>query len=98
KLEETLGSIDIGPLLAETSQSKIQNPKSKIESGGPVLMSTRMRIGGVESIGHSVAEQLREDCSNTITEGGLINAGVDAELDRLRSIESGGKEWIAKFE
>jgi DNA mismatch repair protein MutS len=97
KLEEKLGAIDLGPLLADT-KSAIRNPQSAMEHGGPVLTNIRSRLGGFESVAHAISEQLRDDCSNTINEGGLINSGVDAELDRLRSIESGGKEWIAKFE
>src|SRR5205814_7063074 len=31
-------------------------------------------------------------------EGGLIREGHDAELDELRGIARGGKEWIARFQ
>jgi DNA mismatch repair protein MutS len=34
----------------------------------------------------------------TLTDGGLIRDGYDAELDRLRQISSGGKEWIAQMQ
>lgn len=34
----------------------------------------------------------------TIREGSLIKSGYNAELDELRSIRSGGKEFIASFE
>jgi DNA mismatch repair protein MutS len=31
-------------------------------------------------------------------EGGLIREGFDAELDQIRAIARGGKEWIARFQ
>ncbi len=33
-----------------------------------------------------------------LREGGIIRAGYHAELDELRSINRGGKEWIAQFQ
>ena len=39
-----------------------------------------------------------EDAPLTVKEGGIIKSGYNNELDELRSIKSGGKDFISKFE
>lgn len=39
-----------------------------------------------------------EDAPLTIKDGGIIKTGFNSEIDELRSIKSGGKEFISKFE
>jgi DNA mismatch repair protein MutS len=41
---------------------------------------------------------LGDDLPLSPKEGGLIRPGYDAELDELRQIARGGKEWIARFQ
>ncbi|HEY3322585.1 MAG TPA: DNA mismatch repair protein MutS [Planctomycetota bacterium] len=67
--------------------------------GDAGLLSTiRTHLTGFDPLADLIATQLDETCSNIITDGGLIKPGIDAELDRLRAISSGGKEWIASFQ
>jgi DNA mismatch repair protein MutS len=63
-----------------------------------LLPSVRARLGGLENVAQLIAAQLKDDSPHVINEGGLIRDGVDAELDRLRNVASGGKEWIASFQ
>ena len=39
-----------------------------------------------------------EDCPLSSHEGGFIRAGTNAELDSLRDLASGGKQWIARYQ
>ena len=41
---------------------------------------------------------IKESPSAKITEGGMIKKGYSKELDDLREISHGGKEWVAKLE
>ncbi len=41
---------------------------------------------------------ISEDAPMTIREGGIIKAGYNAELDEIKEIRSGGKNFIAQFE
>ena len=41
---------------------------------------------------------LVSDCPLLAREGGFIRDGFDAELDRLRDLAAGGKQWIAKYQ
>lgn len=47
-----------------------------------------------ERLNASLADELPTD----LTEGGMLRQGLDAELDRLRSMASDSKAWIADFE
>jgi DNA mismatch repair protein MutS len=41
---------------------------------------------------------LVEDCPLLATGGGFIRGGYSGELDRLRDLAAGGKQWIAKYQ
>jgi DNA mismatch repair protein MutS len=41
---------------------------------------------------------LAEDCPHLATAGGFIKPGYSSELDRLRDIAAGGKQWIAQYQ
>ena len=43
-------------------------------------------------------KSISEDAPITIKEGGIIKTGFNEEIDELRSIKSGGKDFISKFE
>ena len=45
-------------------------------------------------LGHALADELPASLSG----GGVIREGFDAELDEVRRAASGGKEWIARYE
>jgi DNA mismatch repair protein MutS len=64
----------------------------------PVLAAIRERLGGLAPVAGRIEATLRDDCPNTLSDAGLIRDGVDAELDRLREVASGGKQWIARFQ
>ena len=41
---------------------------------------------------------LAEDCPLATKDGGIIRGGYNGELDRLRDLAVGGKEWIARYQ
>lgn len=41
---------------------------------------------------------LLEDCPLTTKDGGIIRGGYSGDLDRLRDLAAGGKEWIARYQ
>jgi DNA mismatch repair protein MutS len=41
---------------------------------------------------------LVEDCPLSATSGGIIRGGASSDLDRLRDLTAGGKQWIAKYQ
>ncbi|MEA2735329.1 MAG: mismatch repair protein MutS, partial [Humisphaera sp.] len=45
-----------------------------------------------------LAEAILPDPAPHLREGGVINAGFDAELDRLREIGTNSQQWLAKYQ
>ncbi|XZE55598.1 DNA mismatch repair protein MutS [Planctomycetaceae bacterium SH139] len=45
-----------------------------------------------------LTEGLADDCPLATADGGYIRAGFDEELDNLRQLAQGGKEWIARYQ
>jgi len=41
---------------------------------------------------------LEDDCPLTAREGGFVRDGFDAQLDQLRELAAGGKQWIARYQ
>ncbi len=52
----------------------------------------------LEALGERIRQSLVETPPVTLTEGGLIRPGVDAELDRLRQTLTEDQNWIAQLE
>ncbi|MCL4872657.1 DNA mismatch repair protein MutS [bacterium] len=50
--------------------------------------------GAAEAIGRAISE----NPPHSVKDGGVIREGYSAELDELRRIGSGGKDWIASLE
>ena len=49
------------------------------------------------AVREAVDAALTDDPPVAVTEGGLIRAGFSPELDELRALAKGGKEWIAGY-
>jgi len=41
---------------------------------------------------------LVEDCPLSATGGGIVRGGASGDLDRLRDLAAGGKQWIARYQ
>jgi len=55
-------------------------------------------LGGLDELAARLRAALRPDAPTTLREGGIFQAGYDAELDRLRSIGQEGQRWLAEFQ
>ena len=89
---DNLGMLEDVAEQAGNSIPSSSNPKM------PLLQRMSARLSGLENVSETIAIRLREDCPNALTDGGLINDGIDGDLDRFREIASGGKGWIASFQ
>lgn len=49
-------------------------------------------------VGGALETTLADDCPLSSREGGFIRPGCHAELDELRGLASGGKQWIAEYQ
>lgn len=64
----------------------------------PVLTNIAGRLDLMEDINTLLAKAIVDDPPISVREGGIIRAGYNEELDELRLLTRGGKEWIAKLE
>jgi DNA mismatch repair protein MutS len=68
------------------------------KAGGPHLKSFTKRFGDTDKIKDKITQTLDLDAPSQIKQGNVILTGVDDELDELRKLRSGGKEWIIELQ
>ncbi len=62
------------------------------------LKTLRKNIDPCEELSALLDAALADECPLSNREGGFIRSGFNAELDELRELQSGGKEWIAQYQ
>ena len=73
--------------------------KAKItERRSPVLGELEARLDLCCEMRAGLEKALAEQCPLTSREGGFIRDGFSAEVDALRELTSGGKQWIAAYQ
>jgi len=93
-LGQTLGQL---PQLADALRSG-RLDTADAGPGSPQLAGLAESLGGLEDLAAFLAASLDADAPITVREGGIIAAGYNDELDRLRSIATGGQEWLVEFQ
>lgn len=63
----------------------------------PVLTELIQSLKPVDHIAATIQTMLHEDCPASLRQGNVIATGVDEKLDELRSLSSGGKEWMTAY-
>ncbi len=58
----------------------------------------RTRVGDFSPLAERIARALDDELPPTITDGGVIRAGWSGELDDLRALARGAKDWIAAYQ
>ena len=69
-----------------------------VESGENKLINLGTKIDTLSDIYELIDKSIVDNPPITIKEGGLIKKGFSKELDELREISTGGKQWIADLE
>ena len=62
------------------------------------LQDLESRIDLCADVRSAVEAALDDDCPLSARDGGFIRRGHSEELDRLRELSSGGKQWIAQYQ
>ena len=79
-------------LQLKTSIKVIPDINNILKSLGEPLLET------FDDLYNLLESSIKEDVPLTIKEGNIIKDGFNSEIDELRSIKSGGKDFISKFE
>jgi DNA mismatch repair protein MutS len=64
----------------------------------PLLEQLPPRLDGLAPQAELIARAIDPECPNVIRDGGVIAAGYDEELDRLRRIGDDGQSWLAEYQ
>jgi len=62
------------------------------------LCELESRLDLFPDIRKRLDEALEDECPLVSRDGGIIREGFHAELDRLRNLARGGKQWIAEYQ
>jgi DNA mismatch repair protein MutS len=62
------------------------------------LSDLRQRLETFDALAARLVATLVDDPPHVLTEGGLVRAGVSAELDQLRDLAKNAKDWIAAYQ
>lgn len=79
-------------LQLKTSIKVIPDINNILKSLGEPLLET------FDDLYNLLESSIKEDVPLTIKEGNIIKDGFNSEIDELRTIKSGGKDFISKFE
>jgi DNA mismatch repair protein MutS len=63
-----------------------------------LLSSLTERLDVCPEIHAALASALLDDCPLATKDGGIFRGGHSGDLDRLRDLAAGGKEWIARYQ
>ncbi len=55
-------------------------------------------LGGLDDLAALLDQAIRPDAPHTLREGGIIQPGYDAELDRLHTVGRDGQSWLARYQ
>jgi DNA mismatch repair protein MutS len=64
----------------------------------PLIAAVATAVDAVEEAETLIGEAIVDTPAYSVKDGGVVREGYDPALDELRSIGSGGKDWIARLE
>jgi DNA mismatch repair protein MutS len=87
--------------LQQVGRSLMQIPRIQAIVGEldiPRAVALRHSLDPCDSLCSRLRLALQEECPLVSKAGGFIRPGYDARLDEFRSLATGGKEWIARYQ
>ncbi|MFZ3372688.1 MAG: DNA mismatch repair protein MutS [Desulfitobacteriaceae bacterium] len=104
-LERLMGKISYGSVHAKDLLALAQTlstlPKIKAvlaSSQTQILKSYEPYLDGFQDLTDLLHKALNPEASITLKDGNLIKSGFSPEIDELRTLAFGGKEWVASLE
>lgn len=104
-LERLTGRISFGNVngrellqLARSLNSVPDILQAMMDSDKEDLIDFAKKIDPLTGVAELISSTIVSDPPITTTEGGLIQAGVDPQLDRYRDAMNNGKKWLADME
>jgi len=66
--------------------------------GADLLVRLRGGCDSMEELADLLEAAIEPDCPAHLRDGGVIRAGFDTELDRLRSVSRDGQSWLSRYQ
>ena len=103
-LERLISKVAVGRI----NPRELQQLKKALESIGPIksllekeknsaLKGMAKNLDSCEMLLERVTKDLKEDPPMLVHQGGIINDGIDKELDELRAISGSGKDFLVQI-
>jgi DNA mismatch repair protein MutS len=76
-------------------------PKVKAKLTGrtsPLLQQLEQRLDLCADVRGPLEQALADSCPLTARDGGFVRSGYRADLDELRALMAGGKQWMAEYQ
>lgn len=84
--------------LAHSLQQVPEIKQALIDSKSEVLAATANEMDPLAGVADLICKTIVPDPPVLTTEGGVIQKGVDAQLDRYREAMTNGRQWLAKMQ
>lgn len=84
--------------LSSTLQAFAAIKRVLAESGVPVLDAVVEKLDLCTELRERLENSIMPDAPALLSKGGVISAGVDAQLDELRRIATGGKDYLIELQ
>lgn len=68
------------------------------ECESPILRKLAAPPAALDELCDKVLNAIKEDCSRELTEGNIFQSGYSPELDEVRDLLGGGKQWMDDFQ
>ena len=66
--------------------------------GADLLIQLSQRCDGMDELADLLEAAIEPDCPSHLRDGGVIRDGFDEQLDELRAISQGGRDWLARYQ
>ena len=84
------------PTCGDDPEPRAQRPAGAWAQG--LLAQLEAQLDPCPELAALLTSALVDDCPLSAREGGIIRSGYHAELDKLRELAAGGKQWIARYQ
>jgi DNA mismatch repair protein MutS len=79
--------------------AQLPNVKTRlVDRKASLLLRIEKQIDPCPDLQKQLGDALLDECPMLLRDGGFIREGFNQELDRLRKLAVGGKQWIAQYQ
>jgi len=103
-IERVIGRVSQGKagprdlLGLQSSLTTVPEFQEDLNQGGGALTAFARRFVDTNEVVQAIAQMINSEAPAQLGQGPVIRSGVNQELDELRNLVTGGKQWIANLQ